>query len=75
MNNGYVSLLGSGAAKSGYVALFSCSKGGETAGTVAYHGGGETAGSVAYNGGASVSFSSGTSCGSYSSGGSFSAIC
>lgn len=72
MGNGkYISLLNS-SGSSGHVALFSASKGGETAGSVAYSSsntvvafyGGETAGSVAssYTGGSS---SCGSSCGSF----------
>ncbi len=74
MGNGiYISLLNS-SGMSGHVALFSSSKGGETAGSVAYNSssksrfsyrGGETAGSVAnsFSGGSS---SCGSSCGSFS---------
>ena len=69
----YISLLNS-SGNQGHVALFSSSKGGETAGSVAYNSssksrfsyqGGETAGSVAYS--FSVGSSScGSSCGSFS---------
>ena len=68
----YISLLNSNGT-SGTFALFSPSKGGETAGSVAYgssslnsgiaYKGGETAGSVAYSGGSS---SCGSSCSSFS---------
>ena len=69
----YISLLNSKGI-SGHMALFSTSKGGETAGSVAYneslhsiitYQGGETAGSVAnsFSGGSS---SSGNSCGYFS---------
>ena len=72
-NGNYISLLNS-SGHSGHVALFSSSKGGETAGSVAYNSssksrfayyGDETAGSVAssFSGGSS---SCGSSCGSFS---------
>ena len=61
----YISLLNS-SGNQGHVALFSSSKGGETAGSVAYNSssksrfpyqGGETAGSVAYNSSSKSRFS------------------
>ena len=73
MTSGYVAVFNTNANNSGYVSLFSsASKGGETAGSVAYAGG-ETAGSVASSS-TGASFSSGSSCGGFSSCGSFSAI-
>ncbi len=70
-NGNYISLLSSNNT-CGSVVLFSSSKGGETAGSVAFfspssnsgiaYQGGETAGSVAYSSGSSC----GTSCGSFS---------